>query len=215
MSGVPVRRTPLAIIGGVAFARLVAVLFAVIGLWSSDSASAVPVPGNASVEAGFSRDMAVHHQQAVEMSLIVRDRTDDEVVRTLAYDVINTQATQRGMLLGWLETWGLNKSASMPPMTWMGHGGMYEAKDGSLMPGIATNTQIEQLRQAQGKEAEVLYLQLMTAHHKGGVRMARGAVEKSSDEKAVRLAQSMVDGQQAEIDLMAGMLAARGAEAKG
>ncbi|MHC5908965.1 DUF305 domain-containing protein, partial [Streptomyces sp. S6] len=39
----------------------------------------------AAVDAGFARDMAVHHQQAVEMSYIVRDRTDDEEVRRLAY----------------------------------------------------------------------------------------------------------------------------------
>ncbi|ALV33068.1 hypothetical protein AS200_14145 [Streptomyces sp. CdTB01] len=36
-------------------------------------------------DVGFARDMAVHHQQAVEMSFIIRDRTDDEDVRRLAY----------------------------------------------------------------------------------------------------------------------------------
>lgn len=66
--------------------------------------------------------MAVHHQQAVEMSFIVRDRTDDEDVRRLAYDIANTQANQRGMLLGWLDLWELPKVApgGAGPMTWMG-----------------------------------------------------------------------------------------------
>lgn len=98
-------------------------------------------------------------------------------------------------------------------MTWMGHGAMYEAKDGSLMPGMATNTRLDQLREAKGKNAEILYLRLMTAHHKGGVDMARGAVKMADDDKLVRLAQTMVDGQQAEIDLMADMLTQRGAKA--
>jgi uncharacterized protein (DUF305 family) len=49
--------------------------------------------------------MAVHHQQAVGLSFIVRDRTDDEDVRRLAYDVINTQANQHGMLVDWLDAW--------------------------------------------------------------------------------------------------------------
>ncbi len=66
--------------------------------------------------------MAVHHQQAVEMSYVVRDRTDDEEVRRLAYDIAQTQANQRGMLLGWLDLWELPKVSADPPMTWMGMG---------------------------------------------------------------------------------------------
>lgn len=73
------------------------------------------------------RDMTVHHQQSVEMSFIVRDRTDDEDVRTLAHDVIDNQANQHGMLLGWLDGWGLSKTSTEAPMTRMGHGSMYKA----------------------------------------------------------------------------------------
>ncbi len=46
------------------------------------------------------------------------------------------------------------------------------------MPGMATKSQIEELRAASGREAEVLYLKLMTAHHRGGVHMAEGCVQK-------------------------------------
>ncbi|WP_328353934.1 DUF305 domain-containing protein [Streptomyces sp. NBC_00445] len=208
MTGTVTRRTL------VVLACVVLAVAAAVVVWRAVEGTAnASAPGDNSVEAGFSRDMAVHHQQAVEMSFIVRDRTDDEEVRTLAYDVINTQANQRGMLLGRLEAWELNKSSTETPMTWMGHGAMYEAKDGSLMPGMATNTQLDQLREAKGKNAEILYLRLMTAHHKGGVDMARGAVKMADDDKLVRLAQTMVDGQQAEIDLMADMLTQRGAKA--
>ena len=49
-------------------------------------------------EAGFARDMSAHHAQAVEMSFIVRDRTSDPAVRMLAYDIINTQSAQIGMM---------------------------------------------------------------------------------------------------------------------
>ncbi|WP_374986889.1 DUF305 domain-containing protein [Streptomyces fradiae] len=85
------------------------------------AASAVPAADSA--DAGFARDMSVHHQQAVEMSFAVRDRTDDEEVRRLAYDIANTQANQRGMMLGWLDLWGLPKAApDREPMAWMGGG---------------------------------------------------------------------------------------------
>ncbi|MET9953663.1 DUF305 domain-containing protein [Streptomyces sp. NPDC006339] len=210
-SRVTKRNTPLLVVLGATLMLLVA-----LAVWwnTTTGMTSDSVPDDRSAEAGFSRDMSIHHQQAVEMSLIVRDRTGDQDVRTLAYDVINTQATQRGMMLGWLESWGLSKSSRDAPMTWMGHGSMYEAKDGSLMPGMATNTEIDKLRQAKGKDAEILYLQLMTAHHRGGVDMARGAVERVEDDNLKNLAQTMVNGQQTEMDLMADMLTRRGATAK-
>ncbi|WP_416529972.1 DUF305 domain-containing protein [Streptomyces coelicoflavus] len=178
-------------------------------------------PSEGSADVGFARDMAIHHQQAVELSFIVRDRTDDEDVRRLAYDVINTQANQRGMLLGWLEAWDVPKSSQKPPMAWMdevhGHGSMsmpmYEAHDGSLMPGMSTDTQMNQLRKAKGKAAEVLYLRLLTAHHKGGIEMSETAADIAADAKVRRLAQSMVQGQESEMKLMVDMLAERGAAA--
>jgi len=169
-------------------------------------------PGADSADAGFARDMAVHHQQAVEMSYIVRDRTKNAEVRSLAYDIAQTQANQRGMLLGWLDLWALPKVSSDAPMTWMGMGGMASGKDGALMPGMATNTELKKLGTLSGKQAEVFYLQLMTDHHKGGIHMAEGCVEKCTVGVEKRLAQGMVDAQQSEIDLMADMLKERGAK---
>ncbi|MER6969098.1 DUF305 domain-containing protein, partial [Streptomyces halstedii] len=154
----------------------------------------------------------VHHQQAVEMSYIVRDRTKNTEVRRLAYDIAQTQANQRGMLLGWLDLWELPKVSADPPMTWMGMGDMASGKDGSLMPGMATNTEMKRLGTLDGKQAEVFYLQLMTDHHKGGIHMAEGCVEKCTVGVEKRLAQGMVASQQSELDLMADLLDQRGAK---
>lgn len=194
-------------------------------------------PALHSPDAGFARDMAVHHQQAVEMSFIVRDRTQDEAVRSLAYDIANTQANQRGMLLGWLDLWGLPKVvAGEPPMSWMGtsgahgadgadgghtgHGGGdssggHAAKPGALMPGMATREEIARLEAASGRDAEVLYLQLMTDHHKGGVTMAEGCARQCQTPVERELAQGMVDAQRSELTLMADMLGRRGAAPRG
>ncbi|MFJ7196878.1 MULTISPECIES: DUF305 domain-containing protein [unclassified Streptomyces] len=198
------------------------------GAGADRGAGAPHSPAVGSADAGFARDMAVHHQQAVEMSFIVRDRTKDEEVRRLAYDIANTQANQRGMLLGWLDLWELPKvAAGQEPMDWMraGHTGHsmkgmdgtdgmaagYRAHDGSLMPGMATRTELDRLRSASGRAAEVLYLRLMTAHHKGGIDMARGCAALCTVPAEKRLSLAMVEAQQSELDAMAGMLAARGA----
>ncbi|SFX09368.1 Uncharacterized conserved protein, DUF305 family [Streptomyces atratus] len=234
MTGVKrVRRVRWAAGSAVALALLVAGVATVAsareGGSGADRAAAAPrTPAVESADAGFARDMAVHHQQAVEMSFIVRDRTKDEEVRRLAYDIANTQANQRGMLLGWLDLWELPKvAAGQEPMGWMaaGHAGHsmkgmdgmkgmgtgYRAHDGSLMPGMATRTELNRLRSASGRAAEVLYLRLMTAHHKGGVDMARGCAGLCTVPAEKRLARGMVEAQQSELDAMAQMLAARGA----
>ncbi|MFI2311588.1 hypothetical protein AMK17_13055 [Streptomyces sp. CB00072] len=190
------------------------------------------VPAASSADAGFARDMAVHHQQAVEMSFIVRDRTDDEDVRRLAYDIANTQANQRGMLLGWLDLWELPKVApgGERPMAWMadtdghehggtehgGHGaGGSEAgsgADGVLMAGMASRSELARLDRLDGERAEVFFLQLMTDHHKGGVAMAEACASLCSVPAEQRLARGMVEGQQSELGLMRDMLAEREAE---
>ncbi|WP_128381704.1 DUF305 domain-containing protein [Streptomyces cavernae] len=173
--------------------------------------SGTKTPAADSADAGFARDMAVHHQQAVEMSYIVRDRTDDEEVRRLAYDIAQTQANQRGMMIGWLDLWGLPKVSSDPPMSWMGMSGMASGKDGAMMPGMATNTELKKLGSLSGKQAEIFYLQLMTDHHKGGVHMAEGCVAKCTVDVEKKLAQGMAEAQESEIELMTGMLKERGA----
>ncbi|MFE2553601.1 DUF305 domain-containing protein [Streptomyces sp. NPDC059355] len=231
-------------------AVLLALLFAVAATVASASGdgdgdgsrTTARAPGLHSPDAGFARDMAVHHQQAVEMSFIVRDRTKDEPVRGLAYDIANTQANQRGMLLGWLDLWGLPKVvADEPPMSWMGsadgHGGHAghdmsgsdmsghdmaghdvggaTAKPGALMPGMATKEELAQLGATEGRDAEVLYLQLMTDHHKGGVAMAQGCAAQCETPAERALAQGMVEAQQSELTLMADMLKQRGAAPRG
>ncbi|WP_455361848.1 DUF305 domain-containing protein [Streptomyces sp. SYSU K21746] len=223
-------RTHWAAIAAVVLALLVAAA-ATVATASGGSAARAATPAEDSADAGFARDMAVHHQQAVEMSFIVRDRTKDEEVRRLAYDIANTQANQRGMLLGWLDLWELPKISMGEPMAWMasgtksgehggthgGHGGQggrggHETGDGSLMPGMATKAELAALAEAEGKEAEILYLQLMTDHHQGGVTMAQGCADLCEVGTERKLAQGMVDAQESEMALMADLLKQRGAK---
>lgn len=197
----------------VAAAAVLVALGLLLWLVAAPGDDSSDVPTAASADAGFARDMAVHHQQAVELSYIVRDRTDDEDVRRLAYDIAQTQANQRGMLLGWLDLWSLPKTSADGYMAWMkgdGHRGHEPPKNGSLMPGMATPTEIDQLGKAGGKEAEVLYLQLLTDHHMGGVTMARACAEQCEVPQEQLLAEGMVQGQQSEMELMADMLKERG-----
>ncbi|MGI5166695.1 DUF305 domain-containing protein [Spirillospora sp. CA-253888] len=167
------RRTLL--IGLAAVLALVLPAAALLHLPARAVRSAGPaVPGEDSAEVGFARDMSVHHQQAVEMAFLLRDRSASADVRLLAYDIANTQAVQRGMMLGWLALWGRTPTSGRPPMAWMRMPPPSEAdrRAGVLMPGMASREQLRRLSTAAPAEADVLFLRLMIEHHRGGVLMA-------------------------------------------
>lgn len=172
-------------------------------------------PGDDSVDAGFARDMGEHHAQALEMSFLVLERTEDPDVRQLAMDITNNQATERGMMTTWLRMWDLPFARpDGARMTWMehDHAAMEELPPGVSMPGMASPEEIQQLTDATGQEAEVLFLQLMTTHHLSGVEMAEAALADASSEEVRAAAQRMVSAQFGEIYLMEDLLQQRDAE---
>src|ERR687894_2670941 len=166
--------------------------------------ASIGAPSDSSPEAGFARDMMVHHAQAVEMAEIVRDKTGSEEIRTLAADIALTQQAQIGQMQGWLQVWDLRPTGTEPAMSWMG-----EPHEGR-MPGMASPEEINDLQQASPEEAEVLFLQLMVPHHEAAVPMAQAVLEETDRKEVERLAGSIVASQQAEIELMRGLLQRRG-----
>ena len=164
-------------------------------------------PGDTSLEAGFARDMMVHHDQAVTMAMLIRDRTDDPVLRSMATDMVLTQQNQIGQMFGWLNVWGLPATGSQPAMAWMGH------PTTGLMPGMATPQQIADLASLSGTEADIAFLNLMIPHHQAAIPMAQYALD-NSDVPAVRdLARQILAAQEIEIANMQTMLDAKDADA--
>jgi uncharacterized protein (DUF305 family) len=169
-------------------------------------------PGDNSVAAGLARDMIDHHAQAVDMATIIQARTKDPAIRTLATDIALTQTNQMGQMQGWLNDWNLSLGRSGPQMAWMNRDGGMHMGGGStmdpslmrlrpdgLMPGMATQAQVNQLRTLPSAEADKLFLQLMIAHHRGGVAMAQTALAETTERVVVRLCRTIVTDQQLEI----------------
>jgi uncharacterized protein (DUF305 family) len=183
-------------------------------------------PSTSSAEAGFARDMQTHHDQAVEMAMIEYGKTDDSELKTLAYDIATSQSQQAGQMYGWLETWNLSQASTDPAMTWMSlptlangsaHGQDMDMSSSSpasvapttvgSMPGLATAAQLAQLRSDDGDAADELFLQLMIAHHQGGIDMAKGLLARSDNAVAVSLARGTILVQQGDINYMKDLLA--------
>lgn len=200
-------------------AVVVALALGLVGGLALGSVGGEEMPATDSVAAGFARDMKTHHDQAVQMSWIVRSRTEDELVRSLAYDIARTQENQSGQMAGWLDAWGLSPTGPGERMEWMqGLGHEHEGDpnaqltDDGMMPGMASDEELEKLRSLSGEEAEVFFLQLMIRHHKAGVPMAQVALDYSQNEPVETLARSIIDSQTAEVETMTQMLEERGAE---
>jgi uncharacterized protein (DUF305 family) len=176
-------------------------------------------PAADSVDAGFARDMSRHHLQAVEMANLALTRSQDADVQRLAFDISSTQTNQVGRMQGWLTLWELPLTSS-DTMSWMAAGSMgghdmshlptSPGADGAVMPGMATETELTELRALTGTPFDVLFLQLMIRHHQGGLEMAQYG-EQHAAEAAVRgLASAIVAAQSAETATMTTMLQARG-----
>jgi uncharacterized protein (DUF305 family) len=155
---------------------------------------------------GFARDMAVHHQQAVDMAGYERDNSTDKALVTVAFDIETSQSIQLGQMLGWLNTWGVSQN-DPTPMTWMvGH----DHLDNGLMPGMATPAQMTKLMTLHGKPLDIFFLQLMIHHHQGGVEMANYAMTHASIGYVKDLASSIYAAQSNEIIQMEQALRALG-----
>jgi uncharacterized protein (DUF305 family) len=198
--GSPLRTVLLAVIA-VGLVALGGGLAVVLGLGKDAGTH----PGT--VDVGFSRDMAAHHLQGVEMANLVSDHSEDPAVRGLAFDIATTQTNQVGRMQGWLALWGYSPTGG-DQMAWMGEG-MHHMSSG-LMPGMATEDELTNLRTLHGPAFDVEFLRLMIRHHEGGLEMAQYATAHGETDVVRTLAKSIADSQTAETKLMEGMLADRG-----
>ena len=156
-----------------------------------------------SVDAGFARDMSAHHDQAVQMAGYTRDHTDDPSIKLLAYDIETAQYVELGQMQGWLDGWGLSRSSTIPQMSWMsGH----HLEANGLMPGMATQPEIDKLLSLSGKPLDIYFLQLMIRHHQGGIPMAQYAAAHAGQSYVRDLARKMVQNQSNEIVTMEQLL---------
>lgn len=149
-------------------------------------------------DVGFCADMTLHHVQALAMCQRVLGRDTGDPVQAAAAEVLQNQAIQVGMMRAWLTDWGRSTTSPATTMAWMGlnEGAGVPA---SMMPGLATAEELSSLSAATGADQGRMWIELMRAHHVGGVAMAEAAVEVGSSDKVRRLATIQVQVQTFEI----------------
>jgi len=154
------------------------------------------------VDVGFLHDMRFHHEQAVEMSLTYLGRPDVArgvvpVARSIAFG----QAFEIGMMFQLLVDMNAPLTAEDDQvMAWMGM-----PMDDDEMDGMASEAELDELASAEGAEADELYLDLMIAHHEGGLHMLEYAAEEAANADVRRYAAAWAEAQSAEIRELAAL----------
>ncbi|MEZ5246075.1 MAG: DUF305 domain-containing protein [Acidimicrobiales bacterium] len=163
----------------------------------ASSGSTTGEPNEADI--GFCVDMSTHHVQAVAMCQRVLGRDTGDPVQAAASEVLQTQSIEVGMMRAWLTDWGSSTTAPDTVMAWMGMG-LGDGIPAEGMSGLASDDDMRALALADGRERGRMWLELMRAHHVGGVHMATAAIDLAGLEKVRRLARTQAEVQTYEIE---------------
>ena len=122
------------------------------------------LPPHTDADLRFMRGMIPHHAQALEMAVLLRDRTSNPLLHRLALRIEISQKDEIALMRRWLRDRG--EEASGGAARHGGHGGM-----GELMPGMLTPGQMARLAEARDAEFDRLFLEFMIHHHEGALAM--------------------------------------------
>jgi len=154
-------------------------------LISTDSMSAVPIlqpgaPGEATREldaetavnianssytvadVDFMQDMIIHHHQALVMSRLAAQSTNNQAILDLAGRIDVSQEDEISFMQGWLQ-----KSEEQVPDPTTEH----SEHTHHTMIGMATPEQMTQLAESKSTDFDRLFLTLMIDHHDGAIKM--------------------------------------------
>jgi uncharacterized protein (DUF305 family) len=145
----------------------------------------------------FIDQMIMHHQGAIMSSEHMISDSERPELRQLAENIQESQSEQIEQMQEWREEWygddagqdsGVMDPSQMDEM--MGDGMM-----GGSMQGMMS-----------GDMADVMFLRMMIPHHQLAIDMSEEALVKAEHPELKELAQTIIDEQSAEIEVMQGYL---------
>jgi uncharacterized protein (DUF305 family) len=176
---------------------------------SRDAATAGEVPKPPSkADVDFMQGMIMHHNQAVEMTELLKTRTKDYAIMELGKKIDVSQTDEMRWMKQWLTDRGFPISAD--PMAGMDMKDMDMSMP--MMPGMLTPAQMDALRKAAGPEFDHLFLTGMIQHHTGALQMVKDLFANpgaGQDPQLFDFSSDVDNTQQAEIDIMRHMLKER------
>jgi uncharacterized protein (DUF305 family) len=151
-------------------------------------------------DVAFMQGMIGHHAQAIEMTDLLKTRTESADMRKLALRIEVSQADEIKMMQHWLQ----DRGQPLPDPH------AHHAHDAKLMPGMLTADDMAKLAAAKGADFDRLFLEYMIKHHQGALVMVKALFASpgaAQDAELSAFARDVGADQQMEIDRMASMLA--------
>lgn len=132
----------------------------------------------------FMNMMIVHHDQAIEMAELAEERTDNEKILGLADNISEAQKRENRQMREWMENLGMRYGNHHP------------------MAGMASQMEMQRLRNSNGSEFNELFAELMIRHHEGGIAMSQDFKASGQHGELKEMQQQMIEAQQREIEKM-------------
>jgi uncharacterized protein (DUF305 family) len=145
----------------------------------------------------FVKNMIPHHQQAIDLSAMVPERSTNPEVVAMAEQISVAQQPEINAMRVFLVQWNENPQDDTSHGSAGGHAPMQGMVDDATMAKLAT---------LQGQAFDTLWLESMIGHHQGAVEMAKAEVANGENIDVKSMAQTMIDTQQTEIGQMKQML---------
>lgn len=159
----------------------------------------------------FMQDMIPHHQQALDMTVLLPERTSSSEMIELADRIERTQKDEIAFMKQWLR----ERGETVPDTDWRphvaadhAHHGHHHAHHG--MEGMASIEQMAELEASSGPDFDRLFLELMIKHHEGALIMVEDLLEQpgsAQEPELFEFSNDVKNDQEAEIERMVVMLA--------
>ena len=130
----------------------------------ADTAIAIADSSYSSADVHFMQGMILHHHQALLMSRLASDRTNNENVLDLAGRIDVSQDDEITLMQDWLK----ERSEMVPDPADHHSGHMSHG-----MVGMATEEQMTNLADSKSIDFDELFLSLMITHHDGAIKMVK------------------------------------------
>ncbi|MBR0845202.1 DUF305 domain-containing protein [Bradyrhizobium liaoningense] len=141
----------------------------------------------------YIRHMTTHHAQGIELARIGAEHTRDPRLQKLAMLMVASQSGENRIFENWWLSWF---DTEMPDCT---------APERSVMPGFLTAAEMRQVKTAAPDAFDALFVEMMTLHHRGAVKMADQMWHSRGDPRLRIMAHAIRHEQQGEIALMRGV----------
>ena len=132
----------------------------------------------------FMQDMIVHHQQALDMALLVEARTNGTELGDIADRIKASQSDEIAFMQGWLRDRDELPMSMGTDAHGQDHGAVHEnmhaQQHGTManMAGMATAEEMAELAGSDATGFDRRFLQLMIAHHEGAVEMVEHLLDQ-------------------------------------